>query len=1091
MFSRFFIDRPIFAVVLSIFIVLAGLAAMRVLPIAQYPEIAPPVVSVRAVYPGASATTLEQTVAAPIENAINGVEHMLYMSSNSSSNGVVQIQVTFDIGTDADQAALNVNNRVKQAEARLPEEVRRQGVTVEKGSSAFLQVLAFYSPDDRFDDLYTSNYVTLNVLDELKRLPGTTNVQIFGAKDYAMRIWMRPDRLAQLKLTTSDVVRALNEQNAQFAAGKVGQAPYGGNQDLVYTVTAKGRFADPKEFENIIIRSDSEAAAVRLRDVARVELGSKDYDFIGRYNGKRATLVGVFLQPGANALAVAGTVKKTTDELAKRFPEGLTYAIPYDTTRFVEVSIHEVVVTLSIAVVLVFLVVYLFLQNWRATLIPVLAVPVSLVGTFAGLLMLGYSINTLTLFGMVLAIGIVVDDAIVVLENVERIMQEEKLNAREAAVVAMEEVTSPIVAIVLVLISVFVPIAFLGGLTGELYRQFAITISIAVAISGVVALTLTPSLCVMILKREHKNPARFFVAFNNWFANVTRRYTGGVIWMIRRGTLALVLFGLMVLVAFGLWRFTPGSLVPDEDQGYFISAVILPDGSSLQRTDKVVNEVVEILKGNPNNDDVVAFTGFDFLGGSFRNNAATIFVTQIPWNKRKGVTTPQLVGDFFMKAGHIKEGLVLAFAPPAIFGLGVAGGYELYLQNRGEGGPAKTQEVLQQFLGRLNSDPQLGGAQTLWRANVPQLFVDVDRDKAKALGVPINDVFDTLSATLGSFYVNDFNKYGRTWQVLMSAEPQFRNRPETVGGMWVRSARGDMIPLSSLATVKYVSGPDSLDRFNNLPAVKIFGQAAPGVSSGQAIARVEQIARQTLPSDFSFDWGGVSFQEKRSAGTSGLALGMAVVMVFLILSAQYEKWSLPFSVLMALPFGTFGALAAIWVKNLLAPITGAMPLTNDVYFQIGLVTLLGLAAKNAILIVEFSSLKRSEGYSSSAAAIEAARLRFRPIIMTSMAFILGVVPLAFSTGAGAGARVSAGTGVMGGMLAATFLAVFFVPFFFKLITERKVREARSEEELRAEVAEGERRSAERHRQLAAEAATHVHVGKGKAITTTPSHEGGE
>ena len=494
MFSRFFIDRPIFAVVLSIFIVLAGLAAMRVLPIAQYPEIAPPVVSVRAVYPGASATTLEQTVAAPIENAINGVENMLYMSSNSSSNGVVQIQVTFDIGTDADQAALNVNNRVKQAEARLPEEVRRQGVTVEKGSSAFLQVLAFYSPDDRFDDLYTSNYVTLNVLDELKRLPGTTNVQIFGAKDYAMRIWMRPDRLAQLKLTTSDVVRALNEQNAQFAAGKVGQAPYGGNQDLVYTVTAKGRLADPKEFENIIIRSDSEAAAVRLRDVARVELGSKDYDFIGRYNGKRATLVGVFLQPGANALAVAGTVKKTTDELAKRFPEGLTYAIPYDTTRFVEVSIHEVVVTLSIAVVLVFLVVYLFLQNWRATLIPVLAVPVSLIGTFAGLLMLGYSINTLTLFGMVLAIGIVVDDAIVVLENVERIMHEEKLNAREAAVVAMEEVTSPIVAIVLVLISVFVPIAFLGGLTGELYRQFAITISIAVAISGVVALTLTPSL---------------------------------------------------------------------------------------------------------------------------------------------------------------------------------------------------------------------------------------------------------------------------------------------------------------------------------------------------------------------------------------------------------------------------------------------------------------------------------------------------------------------------------------------------------------------------------------------------------------------
>jgi HAE1 family hydrophobic/amphiphilic exporter-1/multidrug efflux pump len=1070
MFSRFFIDRPIFAVVLSIFIVIAGLASMRVLPIAQYPEIAPPVVTVQAVYPGASASTIEQTVAAPLENAINGVEHMLYMSSNSSSNGIVQIQVTFDIGSDVDQAALNVNNRVKQAEARLPEEVRRQGVTVEKGSSAFLQVLAFYSPDGRFDDLYTSNYVTLNVLDQLKRLPGTTNVQIFGAKDYAMRIWLRPDRLAQLQLTTADVLRAINEQNAQFAAGKVGQAPYTPQvQELVYTVTTRGRLADPKEFEEIIIRSSPGAAAVKLKDVARVELGSKDYDFIGRYNGKSATLVGIFLQPGANAIEVAQNVKDTVDGLAQQFPPGLAYAVPYDTTRFVEVSIREVLITLGEAMLLVFLVVYLFLQNWRATLIPIIAVPVSLIGTFAGLLMLGYSINTLTLFGMVLAIGIVVDDAIVVLENVERIMHEEKLNAREAAIVAMREVTSPIIAIVLVLVSVFIPIAFLGGLTGELYRQFAITISIAVAISGVVALTLTPSLCVMMLKREHKNPGRFFQAFNNWFSRVTLRYTGGVIWMIRRGAIALLLFGGMVAIAIGLWRFTPGSLVPDEDQGFFISAVILPDGASLQRTDKVVNEVVEILRSNPVNQDVVAFTGFDFLGGGFRNNAATIFVTQKPWDERK-VNTQQLVGEFFMKTGHIKEGLVLAFGPPAIFGLGTAGGYELYIQNRGEGGPAQMQQAVQALLGRLNSDPMLGGAQTLWRANVPQLFVDVDRDKAKALGVPVSDVFATLSATLGSFYVNDFNRYGRTWQVLLSAEPQYRNRPDDVGNMWVRSAGGEMVQLSSLVNVRYTSGADSLDRFNNLPAVKIFGQAAPGVSSGQAIARVEAIAGEALPPEFSFDWGGASFQEKRSAGTSGLALGMAVVMVFLILAAQYEKWSLPLSVLMALPFGTFGALAAVSIRGL----------TNDVYFQIGLVTLLGLAAKNAILIVEYASLKRGEGYSTAAAAIEAARLRFRPIVMTSLAFILGVVPLAFSSGAGAGARISAGTGVMGGMLAATFLAIFFVPFFFKLITDRKVVEPRSEPELRAEVAEGERRSAEHHREIAMEEATHVHHRKGSA-----------
>ncbi|MGB2817879.1 MAG: multidrug efflux RND transporter permease subunit [Burkholderiaceae bacterium] len=1069
MFSRFFIDRPIFAVVLSIFIVIAGLAAMRVLPVAQYPEISPPVVSVRAVYPGASAQVLEQTVAAPLENAINGVERMLYMSSNSSSNGLVEIQVTFDIGTNVDQAAQNVNNRVKQAEARLPEEVRRQGVVVEKGSSAFLQVLAFYSPDGRYDDLYTSNYVTLNVLDELKRLPGTTNVQIFGAKDYAMRIWLRPDRLAQLNLTTADVLRAVNEQNAQFAAGKVGQAPYGGNnQELVYTVTTRGRLADPKEFEEIIIRSSPGASAVRLKDVARVELGSKDYDFIGRYNGKNATLVGIFLQPGANALEVAQTVKTRVDELARGFPQGLSYAVPYDTTRFVEVSIREVVITLAEAMLLVFLVVYLFLQNWRATLIPIIAVPVSLIGTFAGLLMLGYSINTLTLFGMVLAIGIVVDDAIVVLENVERIMHEERLNAREAAIIAMREVTGPVIAIVLVLVSVFIPIAFLGGLTGELYRQFSITISIAVSISGVVALTLTPSLCVMMLKREHKQPGRFFAAFNRWFTRVTHRYSSGVIWMIRRGTIALLLFGGMVLIAAGLWRITPGSLVPDEDQGFYIAAVILPDGASLQRTDKVVNEVVDILTSNPVNQDVVAFTGFDLLGGGFRNNAATIFVTQKPWHERT-VNTQQLVGEFFMKTGHIKEGLVLAFAPPAIFGLGTAGGYELYIQNRGEGGPAKMQEALQALLGRLNSDPMLGGAQSLWRANVPQLYVDVDREKAKALGVPLADVFNTLSATLGSFYVNDFNKYGRTWQVLMSAEPQFRSRPDAIGNMWVRSSGGDMVPLSSLATVRFTSGADSLDRFNNLPAVKIFGQAAPGVSSGQAIARVEQIAREALPPEFTFDWGGASFQEKRSAGTSGLALGMAVVMVFLILAAQYEKWSLPLSVLMALPFGTFGALAAVWLRGL----------TNDVYFQIGLVTLLGLAAKNAILIVEYASLKRGEGYSTAAAAIEAARLRFRPIVMTSLAFILGVVPLAFSSGAGAGARISAGTGVMGGMLAATFLAIFFVPFFFKLITDRKLREPRSEAELREEVTEGERRSVEHHRALAQQEATHVHHRKGE------------
>ncbi len=1056
MFSRYFIDRPILAAVLSIFIVIAGLAAMRDLPIAQYPEIAPPVVTVQAVYPGASAEVLEQTVAAPLESQITGVEDMIYMSSNSGSNGVVQIQVTFDIGSDADQAALNVNNRVKQAEPRLPEEVRRQGVTVQKGSSSFLQVIAFYSPDGRYDNLYISNYITLNVLDVLKRVPGTTNVQIFGAKDYAMRIWVKPDRLTQLRLTPNDLIRALNEQNAQFAAGKIGQSPTGGPQELVYTITTKGRLSEAREFENIVVRANSDGSTLRLKDVARIELGSKDYEFIGRVNGRQATLVGIFLQPGANALEVAENVTKTVEELAQRFPDGVEHSVVYDTTRFVKVSIREVVKTLAEAMALVFIVVFVFLQNWRATLIPFAAVPVSLIGAFAGLHLLGYSINTLTLFGMVLAIGIVVDDAIVVLENVERIMHEEHAAARDAAIKAMNEVSSPIIAIVLVLCAVFVPIAFLGGLTGELYRQFAVTIAVAVVISGFVALTLTPSLCVLILKHEHKRPGRFFNWFNDGFRRVTGHYAGGVAWIIRRGRIGLALFLVMVLVAAGLWRLTPGSLVPDEDQGYYITAVILPDGASLERTDKVVGQVIEAIKSNPANENAVAFTGFDFLAGYFHNNAATIFVTQKHWDERH-VTGKQLVGELFMKTAHIKEALVLAFTPPPIFGLGQAGGFELYLQNRGEGGAARMAQVMGQFLQRANSDPLLGGVQTLWRPNAPQLYVDVDREKAKALGVPLGELYGALAATLGNYYVNDFNKFGRTWQVLMSADPAYRKEPGAIGDIYVRSDKGEMVPLSALSAVRYSAGPDLLTRFNNLPAVKLFGQGAPGVSSGQAIQETERIAREVLPVDFGFDWGGASYQEKKSGGTSGLALGLAVIMVFLILSAQYSKWSLPLTVLLALPFGTFGALAAVWLRGF----------TNDVYFQIGLVTLLGLAAKNAILIVEYALLKYHEGLSASAAALEAARLRFRPILMTSLAFILGVLPLAVSTGAGAGARQSAGTGVMGGMMAATFLAIFFVPMFFKLVTDRHLVEKRSTADIRDEI--------ERHKHLQHKSMQQPHV----------------
>src|SRR6478672_11781511 len=718
MLSRFFIDRPIFAAVISLFLVLAGLAAMRSLPIAQYPEIAPPVVTVQAVYPGASAQTIEQTVASPIENAINGVPGMIYMSSSSGSNGVLQIQVTFDIGTNVDIASVNVNNRVNEVLPRLPEEVRRQGVTVQRGSSAFLQVLAFYSPDGRYNDLFTSNYVTLNVLDQLKRLPGTTNVQIFGAHDYAMRIWLKPDRMAQLRLTPSDVIAAVNEQNAQFAAGKVGQSPSPNNQALVYTVTTRGRLTDPKEFEQIIVRANPDGSTVRLVDVARVELGSKDYEFIGRFNGRDATLVGIFLSPGANALDVAKTVRTEVASLAARFPEGLSYAVPYDTTRFVEVSIREVLKTLGEAMLLVFLVIYLFLQSWRAAIIPFAAVPVALIGAFAGIYALGYSINTLTLFAMVLSIGIVVDDAIVVLENVERHMREDHLAPRDAALKAMREVTGPIIAIVLTLTAVFVPIAFLGGLTGELYRQFAVTIAMSVVISGLVALTLSPALCALILK-PHEPPNRFFAWFNRWFGRVTARYSDGVVWMLRRGVIGTILFLGMVALTAWLWRHTPSSLVPDEDQGFYISAVILPDGATLERTDQVVTEVAKAIRSNPNNQDIIAFTGFDFIGGGFRNNAATIFVTQKHWDERT-VTAPQLVGELYGKTAGIKEALVLAFNPPPIFGLGTAGGFEFYIQNRGDGGAKRLSEVTQAFLARANRDPVLAGAQTLWRAIVPQ-----------------------------------------------------------------------------------------------------------------------------------------------------------------------------------------------------------------------------------------------------------------------------------------------------------------------------------------------------------------------------------
>ena len=1028
MFSKFFINRPIFATVVSLIIVLAGLAALRVLPISRYPEISPPVVNVTAFYPGASAEVIERTVAAPIEEQINGVEHMLYMDSVSSADGRVSINVTFEVGTNLDIAAVNVNNRVRQADAKLPQEVRRQGVTVSKSSSNFLVVAALYSPDNRYDSLYLSNYATQNVLDAIKRIPGTTNVQIFGAKDYAMRIWMRPDRMAQLGVTVADISNAINEQNAQYAAGKVGATP-NTTEELTMTVTAKGRLLEPEQFANIIVRTDKSGAAIRIKDVARVELGSKDYNLYGRVNGHPSANVGVFLQTGANALETRQAVEKTLQELKAKFPEGMTYAVPYDTTPFVTESIAEVLKTLAEAMVLVFIVVYLFLQSWRATIIPTLAVPVSLIGTMAGLHLLGYSINTLTLFGMVLAIGIVVDDAIVVLENVERLMNEEGMSPKEAAIEAMHEVTGPVIAIVLVLVAAFGPIAFLGGLAGELYRQFSVTISIAVVLSGIVALTLTPALCAILLKPGAENHHPFFLWFNAAFLRLTKRYTNGVSFFLKRAVLGTALVLGMVALTGVLWKTVPGGLVPDEDQGYFIGAAILPDGASLDRTDAMVKQVEAAMKSNDSIDTTFALVGLDFLGGGgLKSSSATMFFPLKPWDERSK-SAQQLVGESYMKTGHIKEGLPLFFAPPAIQGLGQTGGFEFYLQNAGEGGVKRLAQILPLLIAEANKQPELAGVKTLWQANSPQLYVDVDNEKAKSMGVSLPDVYNTLAATMGNYYVNDFNKNGRIYTVQLQADGQFRAKPEDIGNMYVRSASGQMIPVRAFTTIKFITGPDSVQRFNAMPAIKLMGDAKPGFSSGQAIAAMERAAKNVLPADVVYDWGGASFQEKRSSNAAGLALGAGVLMIFLILAAQYEKWSLPFSVLLAMPFGIFGALLAVYLRHF----------NNDVYFQIGLVTLLGLSAKNAILIVEFAVMKVHEGYAPVAAAVEAARLRFRPILMTSLAFILGVVPLAFSHGAGAAARQSLGTGVLGGMLAATFLAIFFVPLFFKLINDKRFK----------------------------------------------------
>ena len=1027
MFSKIFINRPILATVISLVIVLAGLVSMEVLPTEQYPNIVPTEIQVSAVYPGATAEVLADTVAAPLEQEINGVKNMIYMYSNATSSGYLTIGVVFDVGTDSDQATIDVNNKVQAAMAKLPAEVTKQGVTVEEKSNSILQVITMGSSNVQYDTIYLSNYALLNVLDELKRINGVGSASLFANQDYAMRIWLNPDKLADHNLTSADVAAAIQEQNSQFAAGQFGQEPMREYQPYTYSVNTKGRLVNAKEFGNIILKADKDGAILRLKDVARIELGAQDYSMRSSFNGKDCVAMAVYLQPGANALQVAEQVKATMQRLSKNFPEGIKYEIPYDTTTFVKVSINEVIHTFFEAVVLVILVVYLFLQNFRATLIPILAVPVSIIGAFAGMYVLGFSINLLTLFGLILAIGIVVDDAIIVLENVERLMSEEKLSPKDAAIKAMQEVSGPVVAVALVLSSVFLPIAFLGGMTGVMYKQFSVTIAVSVLLSALVALTLTPALCALLIKPEHKTPSAPFRWFNAFFEKLTNVYIAGVKWFLHHRAMAFSGFAAVCVAIFMMFNAVPSGLVPIEDLGNLLVSYSTPPAASLNRTEALTSAVGKQIGANDNVESVLTINGYNMLSGTQNTYSGISFVILKDWEKRqgKGQSATDL-GQLFTQIGMSQpEGYGFAFSMPPIMGMSTSGGFEGYIQNKAGKTPAELMAKTTEFITKANQRPELKNVKTTFAVNTPQYTIDLDRDKARMLNVPINAVYTVMQSTFGSLYVNDFTYMGRSFRVSLQSEDRFRRSPDDLRYVFVKSNSGQLIPLSSLITVKRVIGPELINRFNIFPAAKVLGDPADGYSSGQAIAAMEDVAAEVLGNDYGFEWIGSAYQEKLAGGASTQAFVFGLIMIFLILSAQYERWSLPIVVILSVPFAILGALLAIWMRGI----------ENDLYFQVGLVTLIGLSAKNAILIVEFAVMKVEEGLSYADAAIEAAKLRFRPIVMTSLAFTFGVLPLALSSGAGAASRHAIGTGMVGGMVASTFVATLFVPMLFAFVGE--------------------------------------------------------
>ncbi len=1037
MLSQFCIRRPIFATVLSILIVVAGLVASRILPVSQYPDISPPSVYISTSYEGADAKTLARTIAAPIEDQLSGVEGLQYYTTSIRSNGDVRINCTFEVGTDPNEAMLEINNRVRSAERRLPETVRQNGVNVRKRSEESLLMVVLTSPDLSMDPRQMADYATVNMVDDLKRIPGVGDVSVFGNVQGAMRLWLNPDKMAMLGVTVHDVENAVNVQNRQYAAGRMGAAPTEDDQQLFYTITTRGQLLTPEEFGNITIRSNGPDGIIRIKDIARVEVGKRSYDSYNQLNGSPSVTVGVYLQTGANAMSTATLVKAELARLVERFPEGrLTHEITDDTTVFISASLSEVVKTLLEAGLLVLVVVYVFLQNWRATLIPMIAVPVSLIGTMVGLWAFGFSINTLTLFAMTLAIGIVVDDAIVVLENVERIMVSEGLSARAASKKAMKEVSGALVAIVLVLSSVFVPVAFLGGMAGELYRQFAITITVSVILSGFVALTLTPALCALMLKHREGEPHAFFRRFNLALGRYThffQRWVG--LALHHRVASGLILLG-VIGACWAMLQVTPTSFVPREDQGMVRMSLTLPEGSALGRTEKVAEELRQGMEKIEGVSSILTLTGFDTVANDVRQNAATFFLKLEHWDDREN-TANDIASQLNQLGRELTEGTGVASTPAPIRGLGSAAGFSGYLQARENDDPLVLQQVADLFISELEKSSILTSLRTTAKAESPMLMVNVDEAKALALGVSIDEIYETLSTFMGSNYINDFTRNGKINRVIMQADSQYRMKPEHLGRAWVRSQAGEMIPLSALVTWERTSGAETLARMNGYLSARFMGQAIHGVSSGEAIAEVERIAAQILPEGYAVGWVDQAFQEKRLGASATTAVVFGILVVFLILAAQYERWSLPIAVVLSVPFSVLGALVATYCRGL----------SNDIYFQIGLLVLIGLTAKNAILIVEFAAQKLESGKSVFDAALEAVSLRLRPILMTSLAFILGVLPLAIATGPGAAARQSMGTGVLGGMFMATFIAVIFVPVFFTwFVSKKPVRREEDDDE---------------------------------------------